>query len=718
MTDESFSDDYNLSKLAKIETYGLNFFTTPRFKEVYKGSDYEALSIRIFSNLIKKGDTIIDIGAHHGIYSLIAGTRVGVEGKVFSFEPSPVNNQILQKNVAANRLTDMVSVSAEAVSNKRGRSKFIITEASDNCGFSVNPNTEAIKTITIAVNSLDYAFKDKRIDFIKMDAEGHEIEILEGSNQVLHKNKNIKLLIEFNPKCLRAAGHNPLELLELLRTKYDFDLFFIDDTTNKVSKSEPIQTTIDKIGDKYANLLCVPRALNRKLIVLYSHLADIKGGGEHSLFDIGQYLAEQDHLVHYIFPKKGDFSKKVSSFATCEIIESAWWASPVKDATDYLARFQKTQLCDAETVAKLTESLEFLSPDVVLTNTSVIPWMAVAAKVLGIPHCWFIREFGEGEHGIDYVLSKKDRYKFIEDYSVCAFANSDALAKEIRHYSKIPVHVTYPNFNSFPVNSKVNVPNRKMPTELLIFGAVSPHKGHVDAVKVLGKLVAEGHTHFRLSILGPHYDKAYLAQLKKLVAHYKLARYVKFIQHTNNPIPFIDKAHLVLVCSRDESLGRVAIEAMLRSRVVISTPAGGLTEIIKDGHTGLLYQPGDIDGLKQAILTASSSPESYKRLAESSFDFALKKFVLSNSNATLESLLVNYSEKKSYKDPILSNLVGNVLNIGALEKLVQENGKQILALQSQVQNLEKELGSIYNSRAWKAVQHYRKVAIRIKNPKL
>jgi glycosyltransferase involved in cell wall biosynthesis len=257
-----------------------------------------------------------------------------------------------------------------------------------------------------------------------------------------------------------------------------------------------------------------------------------------------------------------------------------------------------------------------------------------------------------------------------------------------------------------------------MPTELLIFGAVSPHKGHVDAVKVLGKLVAEGHTHFRLSILGPHYDKAYLAQLKKLVAHYKLARYVKFIQHTNNPIPFIDKAHLVLVCSRDESLGRVAIEAMLRSRVVISTPAGGLTEIIKDGHTVLLYQPGDIDGLKQAILTASSSPESYKRLAESSFDFALKKFVLSNSNATLESLLVNYSEKKSYKDPILSNLVGNVLNIGALEKLVQENGKQILALQSQVQNLEKELGSIYNSRAWKAVQHYRKVAIRIKNPKL
>lgn len=713
MINSALSDDYNLDKLMQVKVYGFDFFVTPRFKGHYADGSYEELSMNFFKNQIRPGDTVIDIGAHYGIYTLVARRKVGDKGRVISFEPAPINNLILQKNIKVNGY-GTVEVRSEAVSDSDELKDFNITEASDNPGFSVNPNTDVLDVISVTSKTIDSMYKKQSIHMMKIDAEGHEIEILRGASGTIASNPSMKLLVEFNPKCLRQAGHDPMELIKILSEDFSFDVFGIDDYNHRLYRVNNSEALADRVGSLYINLLCIPKAEDRKIILLSSHTGKLSGGGEKSLLDIAQYINSQGHLLHMIFPDNGSFVKAVKPFASYDIIPSTWWAgsSSIKQA------FAEHIGLNLRALSELEKIINSLDPDVAMTNCSVNPWLALACSLTGTPHAWFIREFGEKDHKLTYITAMKPLFETINNLSGAILVNSSSLANYLKDKAGVSSTVIYPGFDDFPVSSKKKK-REKDNINLLIFGAITKGKGQLDAIVATKKIIDDyPKLNIRLTILGKVADDSYFRKLKKYVRDNDLSSSIIFKKHVPDPTKAIDESDIILVCSEREAFGRVVIEAQLRSRPVIASSVGGIVadKLIINDNTGLLYESGNTKKLISAIDRLINDPILSDTLAQNGNRSAIKRFHVSKSKKLLlERLLSNtiddhekdaspimtiLSATKRYHDLVL---LGQKKNKDSLLESITLLSKKNDDLQTKVNALGRQLNAITNSNTWKYI---------------
>lgn len=140
----------------------------------------------IFSRHLKPGNTVYDLGAHQGFLSVFAANRVGNAGKVYSFEPFPYNFSFLKENIQVNNITNVKTFQA-AVSNKAGKIKFSNSiHDTANTYLSQSP-TFSDSFLEVNAVSLDELIESKEItppDFIKIDVEGAEFDVLQGAQKL------------------------------------------------------------------------------------------------------------------------------------------------------------------------------------------------------------------------------------------------------------------------------------------------------------------------------------------------------------------------------------------------------------------------------------------------------------------------------------------------------------------------------------------------------
>jgi FkbM family methyltransferase len=147
------------------------------------------------------GDIVIDVGAHIGLYTLIAAKRVGSSGKVIAIEPDPDNCNLLKRNVELNRLTNVIILERAAFSSD---SKLKLYLPGKERGFTKLSTTMANRATTenfleIDASTIDHLMLMQgitQVNWIKIDVEGAELEVLKGATATLSAGKNIALLIE------------------------------------------------------------------------------------------------------------------------------------------------------------------------------------------------------------------------------------------------------------------------------------------------------------------------------------------------------------------------------------------------------------------------------------------------------------------------------------------------------------------------------------------
>ena len=179
---------------------------------------YEKFTVKLLENSLKKGDHFIDIGANIGYFSLVAAGLVGTEGRVYAFEPAPDNFVQLLKNIEANGRNNIVPLQ-KAVSNVTGICDLILDKKSGFHSLYLAPKQNG--TIKVDVTTLDDFFAMEGwppVSFIKMDAQGGEAHILDGAKNLLARNPNLKMIIEWWPEGLEAAGVSPLSFLQNLHS--------------------------------------------------------------------------------------------------------------------------------------------------------------------------------------------------------------------------------------------------------------------------------------------------------------------------------------------------------------------------------------------------------------------------------------------------------------------------------------------------------------------
>ena len=212
----------------------------------------ETLTVKKY---VKKGDMAIDIGANIGYYTLLFAQLVGPNGKVYAYEPDPINFVILKKNIEINNYKNVVLIQ-KAVSNSSTMTKLYLSKDRTGNRIFDSTNDGMSDYIEIETIKLDDFFKNKneKINFIKMDVEGTEILILQGMSDFLHKQDNLKIMTEFYPKLIKKLGAEPAEYLKLL-SESGFKIYDINknirDNPSKLIK----EYTVEK--DNHTDLLCI-----------------------------------------------------------------------------------------------------------------------------------------------------------------------------------------------------------------------------------------------------------------------------------------------------------------------------------------------------------------------------------------------------------------------------------------------------------------------------
>jgi FkbM family methyltransferase len=218
----------------------------------------EPLETELIASLVRPGDTVLDLGANIGYYTLLAARVVGPSGCVYAFEPDPVNFALLRQNVAANGYRNVV-LCPLAVSDRCGDAQLFLstTNAGDHQLFA---SAEGRQSVAAKVVTLDSYFEKYpgRIDLIKMDIQGCECAALAGMRGLLARQSRLALLTEFWPRGLRLAGTSAQAYLDLLQD-FGFRLWQIREDVMAVQRvnSAFLLRTYPAESDNFTNLLAI-----------------------------------------------------------------------------------------------------------------------------------------------------------------------------------------------------------------------------------------------------------------------------------------------------------------------------------------------------------------------------------------------------------------------------------------------------------------------------
>lgn len=181
-------------------------------------ADYEKENFETFKQHLKEGDVILDIGAHIGLQSVMMSKFAGRTGRVFSFEPTPDTFSILKETIRLNHLTDQISLVNKAVSYEKGQTSFNSSTAGvSNSIVNYDPTSKHSK-ITVDVISVDLFVKEaglSKVDFIKIDAEGVEFDVLRGAGETIRKY-HPKMILALHPNAIAANGNSLAQIYDIL----------------------------------------------------------------------------------------------------------------------------------------------------------------------------------------------------------------------------------------------------------------------------------------------------------------------------------------------------------------------------------------------------------------------------------------------------------------------------------------------------------------------
>ncbi|MHA1768090.1 MAG: FkbM family methyltransferase [Promethearchaeota archaeon] len=194
---------------------------------------FETRKTETLCSFLKPGMTFVDIGANKGYFSLIAAKIVGEQGLVFTFEPEPQNCEWIQKNIELNNYKN-ITLFPYALGAKNGKTRLFIGKKSGWHSLLPDLDTGTGESIEIEQKTLDSVLKEmkhERVDMIKIDVEGSELEVLKGAQKILESNKNIFLLIDVHT----TLGVSPEEVEKILKA-YNFTIHELEPPYREIPK--------------------------------------------------------------------------------------------------------------------------------------------------------------------------------------------------------------------------------------------------------------------------------------------------------------------------------------------------------------------------------------------------------------------------------------------------------------------------------------------------
>jgi FkbM family methyltransferase len=181
---------------------------------------FEPAEQRFVERYLAAGMTVLDIGAHHGFYTLLASKKAGPAGRVVAFEPSPRERERLERHLRWNECKN-VTVEGVALGESNGSTELFLVEGKETgCNSLREPqDSSATRKVSVQLMRLEDYLKSKQIegiDFIKLDVEGGELGVLKGAGDFFERKPRPVLLCEVQDLRTAAWGYRASEVIGFL----------------------------------------------------------------------------------------------------------------------------------------------------------------------------------------------------------------------------------------------------------------------------------------------------------------------------------------------------------------------------------------------------------------------------------------------------------------------------------------------------------------------
>jgi glycosyltransferase involved in cell wall biosynthesis len=337
-----------------------------------------------------------------------------------------------------------------------------------------------------------------------------------------------------------------------------------------------------------------------------------------------------------------------------------------------------------------------LDPDLILTQTGVIPQGAIAAKILNKPHVWYLREYIDLDHGLRIPFQKEAFASIVLELSEKVITNSNDVAKYFYQGNNSKVEVIHPSnlqFHSLNTNKILGKSLR-----LGVAATISENKGQIFAIDAIKRLVENGHD-VSLELYGDG-DPAYLQFLKAYVENNNLNSRVNFHGFVAERSEIYSKIDILLIPSKYEAYGRTALEAIQFSiPVVISDSAAMSAEYLSE-RICLSFESQNPISLAGQVQLLASNPKLCDELLLNANKF------LSDQHAKVKSLeffrvitevISSFNPQDENND--VTRLLVEILNLTEDNSRLTEDNSRLTEDNSR---LTEEIVQIYSSEFWRA----------------
>lgn len=371
-------------------------------------------------------------------------------------------------------------------------------------------------------------------------------------------------------------------------------------------------------------------------IAYLTHYAELYGANR-SLLDLLLELKQRGEVEPFVLlPREGPLTEKLNAEnAPFAIVPWQPWMSErhfsgrfyhrIRQHIGYDRAARERARHNRAILPRVLQQLRDWNVEAIHVNSAAVGITGLLEEQAHLPLIWHIRELPERQYLL-HIDTGRSRYGQALRKATRLIAISKAVREDIHQYAgSVPVDVIYngvlttSDYGALAAHAheRWNTPE---PFTFLLAGLIHPSKGQEEAIRAFA-IVHRAHPGTRLVLAGDGKSD----HVRKLIADLELGHAVELAGFVKDMTSLFRCSHALLMCSRNEAMGRVTVEAMGSGLPVIGHTSGGTLELVKDDFNGLLY-PGGPDALAERMLRLVNDPGLARMLGTNAMRDAAERF--------------------------------------------------------------------------------------------